>query len=298
MSEFEDFHVQRVLSNPTFFGLPTEAYTDLFEFTPPHTLDETYFESNLGIPLSSTSSHPQSPFHRRIKTCSCETYNLTRQDSKGSMDQRPVPHGLINIRAEDKTFTVHRARRSSFSIVIPNTEDEAFDTLMNDKMVVFNPVKLGFFPKTFWPNANFPFCDLVTEYFVHNVGPNFRFPLRLYNALRITDDDPFYIDFIGLMWVNEIIIKVYIPVLARFLNLRNPEESLFGQQGQFTLHGFEILTKSKVSSFCTEEDLEDVDFQNVRIIIHQGGLFRRQVKEEELLSYKWVTLQRKFSWIR
>ena len=190
-----------------------------------------------------------------------------------------------------------RRQNSSPIFCVPDIftiSDTEFKTICEDKDVKFNVTDLKLIPvnKDIWVNDEWTFGDLVTDYFRRKNATWCKFYQKLYNALRITDDDPFYFEFLGVQWIDDNIIKVDKKKFGRLLGLKNPD-SLFHQQGYFPSNGFVEINEIKARKKIMLEQLEDVDFKNIVLIIHQYSVFHRNSKEEELDNYKWECARRK-----
>ncbi|KAH0786206.1 hypothetical protein GPJ56_009883 [Histomonas meleagridis] len=176
---------------------------------------------------------------------------------------------------------------------IMSTADQEFKAICSDPEVKFNPHALGFIPRSYWPDKDFTFGELVTDFFQRKNNANSRFYHKLYNALKIIDDDPFYIDFIGIEWVNDKVLKVDKNVFARLLGIKTIDGSLFHQQGNFPSHGFVELGSKDCLQYVTESDLEGVDFDKVRLLVHQSGVFTRGCTESTIEQCKWISSRKR-----
>jgi hypothetical protein len=114
----------------------------------------------------------------------------------------------------------------------------------------------------------------------------------LYNALQIAADDPFYAEFVGAEWVNDVVIKIEKRIFARLLGVRLIDATFFNQQGSFPSHGFVELSHENAMNYLAETDwaaLDGVDFDEVRLIMHEPGIFVRNCGEEALKGVKMTT---------
>jgi hypothetical protein len=158
-----------------------------------------------------------------------------------------------------------------------------FHDICRNPSVVLNPVSLGFIPVLFWPNRNVTFGDLVYDFFQRKSNVNSRFLHKLYNALRISTLSPVWAELVGVQWEARFVIRVNKGQLARLLGIKAVEGSLFHQQGNFTTHGFVALNAEQAQMYCPNVNLATVDFDNVRLMVHQPGIFVSTCTEQQLM---------------
>lgn len=170
--------------------------------------------------------------------------------------------------------------------------EQEFKAICQDPDVKFNPVKLGFIPKSYWADKEFTFGELVTDFFQRKNNANSRFYHKLYNALKIVDD-PFYIEYVGIEWVNDKVLKVDKNIFARLLGIKTIDGSLFHQQGNFPSHGFVELGSQDSLKYVTKEDLEGVDYDKIRLLIHQSGVFTKNCSESTIENCKWISSKKR-----
>jgi hypothetical protein len=173
--------------------------------------------------------------------------------------------------------------------------DVEFAQICADRAVRFNPHHLGFIPSNFWPDQNYSFGDLVTDFFQKKNNSNSRFSHKLYNALKIADEDPFYVTFLGIEWVTDHVLKIDKKIFARLLGIKTIDGSLFHQQGNFPSHGFVELNEAAAREAVSEADLEGVDYENVRLFTHRPGIFIRGCTEEAIDRCKWISSRKRVS---
>jgi hypothetical protein len=171
--------------------------------------------------------------------------------------------------------------------------DAEFDQVCSDPAIVMHPHKLGFIPTQFWSDKSLTFGQLVKDFFQRKNHANSRFSHKLYNALKITVDDPFYVDFVGIEWVTDTVLRIDKRVFARLLAIKTIDGSLFHQQGNFPSHGFFELTEETGLEFVSRELLDSVDFDNVRLLVHQDRVFTRNCTEEDIGRCKWISVRKR-----
>jgi uncharacterized protein YjbI with pentapeptide repeats len=172
------------------------------------------------------------------------------------------------------------------------SNDGEFARLCNDPAVAFNPHTLGLVPLGMWPNREVTFGELVGAFFQKKNTITTRFTHKLFNALRIAESDPFYAEFVGIEWVTDTVLKVNKKAFARLLGIKTIDGSLFHQQGNFRSHGFAELSVQEARACLSEADLEDVDFDEVRVLTHQSGAVTRNSDAAELENCKWINNRR------
>jgi hypothetical protein len=171
--------------------------------------------------------------------------------------------------------------------------DLEFAQICADGAVRFNPHHLGFIPSNFWFDQEYTFGDLVADFFQKKNNSNSRFSHKLYNALKIAEEDPFYVTFLGIEWVTDHVLKIDKKIFARLLGIKTIDGSLFHQQGNFPSHGFVELNERAAHEAVSEADLEGVDYENVRLLTHQPGIFIRGCTEEAIDRCKWISSRKR-----
>jgi hypothetical protein len=166
-------------------------------------------------------------------------------------------------------------------------ETDEFGLVCADGLVTFNPVELGFIPESAWQDRKYTFGELVVTFFQQKSSGHTRFLHKLYNALRIVELDPFYSTFIGLEWVSDRILKVNKRVFGRLLGIRAIDGAFFHQQGNFPSHGFREIGPGEADGNVNAEDLDGVDFDEVRLLTHVSGILRRSSPGPVFLAGKW-----------
>jgi hypothetical protein len=179
------------------------------------------------------------------------------------------------------------SKRSRGPRDISGAVDQEFLRLCLDHAITFNPHRLGFIPRDLWIDAEVKFGDLVTDFFQRKNNALSRFPHKLYNALKITASDPFYFDFLGVAWISETVLKVDKRVFAQLLGIKTVDGSLFHQQGNFPSHGFAELTPGEAERLVEKGELEGVDFDIIRLLVHHSRVFVRDASCEAIENCKW-----------
>jgi hypothetical protein len=178
-------------------------------------------------------------------------------------------------------------KRSQGPRQITGAVDQEFLRLCLDCRATFNPHHLGFIPSSAWTDAEVRFGDLVTDFFQRKNNANCRFSHKLYNALRITRSDRFYFHYIGVEWLSQDVMKVDKHIFAQLLGIKSVDGSLFHQQGNFPSHGFVELgrVEAMLQPFV---ELEGIDFDKMRLLVHQDHIFVKDASETNLLNCTWV----------
>jgi hypothetical protein len=190
--------------------------------------------------------------------------------------------------------TLSFSRRSHGPREITGAVDQEFLRLALDPSVTFNPARLGFIPQSVWTDGrDVKFGDLVTDFFQRKNNANTRFSHKLYNALKITTSDPFYFDFIGVEWISDIVLKVDKRIFAQLLGIKTVDGSLFHRQGNFPSHGFAELTSIEAVDLLGAAELVGVDFDVIRLLVHQERVFVRDASLEAIENCKWVPVRQR-----
>jgi hypothetical protein len=177
--------------------------------------------------------------------------------------------------------------------VVHLESDAEFAQVCADPSIAFNPARLGFIPSKFWQDQDVPFGQLVQDFFQRKNNANSRFSHKLFNALRITIEDSFYVEFIGLEWVTDRVLRIDKRVFARLLGIKIVDGSLFHQQGNFPSHGFFELSEKNAHEYVGPDVIAGVDFENVRLLVHQDGTFTRDCTEADIERCKWTSARKR-----
>jgi hypothetical protein len=189
---------------------------------------------------------------------------------------RTTPKGL--------SFT----KRSLGPRQISGAVDQEFLQMCLDTAIAFNRHRLGFIPSNIWTDSDVRFGDLVTDFFQRKNNAHSRFSHRLFNAARITRYDPFYFGYIGVEWISRDVLKVDKRIFAQLLGIKSVDGSLFHQQGNFPSHGFVEIGQPEALQFVGEAELEGVDFEVIRLLVHQQRIFTRDASEDAITNCTWV----------
>jgi hypothetical protein len=177
--------------------------------------------------------------------------------------------------------------------LVHENPDAEFASICQDPLVTFNPRFLGFIPSRNWESRDVSFAALITGHFQKKSGSNTRFFHKLYNALKISEADPFYADFVGVEWVNDRVIKIDKKKFARLLGIRTIDGSLFHQQGNFPSHGFREIGPLEAKEILPAEELANVDYDVVRLLVHAPGDFVRGSTPQVFEKCRWINSRQK-----
>jgi len=251
------------------------------DYQPPmiDTFDSYSFEAPIPPALSTDFDYIPPISHRR--TCSSNLY----------VSKTTLPQPIPNVQFPNMNQHQHRSSAQPLPVVQALTdEDNEFKAVCQDRAITFNPQKLGFIPTKFWPDQDYTFGDLVTEFFQRKSHSNSRFSHKLYNALKISNSDPFYSMYLGVEWVTDRVLKVDKKAFARLLGVKTIDGSLFHQQGNFPSHGFVELKSTELSLYnIPPEALEGVDYDNVRLLVHTAGVFVKNCTEDSIERCRWIS---------
>jgi hypothetical protein len=256
-----------------------DPFPELPEGLPPLTRDEEFI-----TPPARPPSDPfQFTFHQRY-------------DSQPNRMPPPrvEPDSIPATQPSTAPKTLSFSRRSHGPRQISGAVDQEFLKLALDPSVTFNPLQLGFIPQSVWTDSkDVKFGDLVTDFFQRKNNANTRFSHKLYNALRITASDPFYFDFIGVDWISDIVLRVDKRIFAQLLGIKTVDGSLFHRQGNFPSHGFVELTSAEAAELLNPADLMGVDFDVIRLLVHEERVFVRDATLEAIENCRWTAARQR-----
>ena len=151
--------------------------------------------------------------------------------------------------------------------------DELFYQLLVSSNFTINPTACGFIPSLFWPDREFSFADIVFDGFQRKNNINCRFIHKLYNAIQFTKMYPIYTEMIGVQFITQNVLKVNKHCFARLLNIKTIDGGLFHGQGNFPSIGFKELTKEEAEVYCDGVNIDDVNYDDIRLLVHTKGIF-------------------------
>ena len=217
---------------------------------------------------------------RKIDTCNIAIYR--RSNSQFSH------FGNLKLPSCSRTKKLINRQKSSPTPIIQqllSVSDSEFMTMCDDPEVRFNPKALGFIPYSYWNDEEITFGDLVRNYFRKRNDPNCHFYQKLYNALLISTDDPFYAEFLGVEWITDRVLKIDKNVFSRLFGLKHPDSSLFHRHSFFSTNGFVELSSSDAAALVPQSDLSEIDFDHVRLLIHKDNVFTKLCSYDALRQY-------------
>jgi hypothetical protein len=167
--------------------------------------------------------------------------------------------------------------------------DSTFALACKDPNLHFNPTTLGFLPVTLWPDEETTFGEVIADFFQRKNNANCRFSYKLFNALRLGELNQVYTQLTGVCWLNDTILRVDKRSFARLLGIKSIDGSLFYQQGNFPSHGFFEIGSGDQRQYCPPDlDLTGVDFENVRLLFHVDGQFRKGCTGKDIEDCRWA----------
>ena len=201
------------------------------------------------------------------------------------LTNRMVPNAYLPVLSPD--IKKKKERKPPKPKILPmdleNTEDnsnQAYKSALQSKTLTFSPIALGFLPTSYWSIHDVSFNELVTKFFQRKNTSNCRFPHKLFNALRIVQNDPKLYNLFGVKWVTKYIFLVDKLIFGRLLGLNSIDGGLFHSQGNFPSHGF-------IEVFDQIQTDIPVDHDRIRILKHKNGLFSQASPEEDITNCKW-----------
>jgi hypothetical protein len=170
--------------------------------------------------------------------------------------------------------------------------DVEFDQILRDSRVRMNPKLFGFIPMSFWPNQEVTFGALVASFFQRRNVAGCRFTHKLFNALRIGAVYPNIRRYLGVEWITRTVLRVDKKVFGRLLSVKVVNSAFFYQQGNFPSHGFVEMGPVEAQKTLPPELLEGVDFERVRLLTHQDGVFTAESSDTDIENCKWINNRR------
>ena len=170
--------------------------------------------------------------------------------------------------------------------VSPNAikTDKFFNDLLLNRSSIINPSQLHFIPSYFWPNKDFSFSDIVIDFFRRKNNVNCRFFHKLYNAVQISQISDIYSEIVGLKFITNEVLKVSKGSFARLLGIKSVDGGLFHKQGNFPTHGFIEISADQAMVYCEGVDLSDVDYDEIRLLVHSDGIFTKFCSETQIFE--------------
>jgi hypothetical protein len=165
------------------------------------------------------------------------------------------------------------------------TETEPMSVLYTSEVI--DPIALHFLPEAGWSQQCISLQSLHNDYFGRKNNVNRRFEHKLWNALRLTSAFPPMTKLVGVVWATDSVIKVYKQPFAKLLNITAINGGLFHKQGNFTRHGFILLSDDQAREKVPPEHLLDVDFRDVLLIEHLRRQFTAISSPESIGACRW-----------
>jgi hypothetical protein len=156
-----------------------------------------------------------------------------------------------------------------------------------------NPIKLGLIPRAFWTSGDMTFGRLVESFFQRRNSAHCRFSHKLFDALKLSSTFPELAKHIGVRWVTSTVLQVDKFAFATFLRIKAIDGSLFHQQGNFPSHGFVELSEAEAMGQCPPEAIAGVDYERIRLLRHQDGVFTRNCSSQDIENCRWVASRRR-----
>lgn len=242
----------------------------------PHFLDGLVDLSRADEVITRPALPPSNPFQFRIDP------RYDSQLNRFAQQQFP-PRVILTPRPSKPLPDLSFTRRSHGPLPISASADPEFLKRAQDASVTLNPAKLGFIPESVWSEKEeVKFGDLVTSCFHRKNHASCRFSHKLYNALKITEAMQDWFNIIGVIWIGQIVIRVDKRIFAQLLGINAVDGSLFHRQGNFAALGFMELSIAQAEESLEPADLEGVDFDRIRLLVHGPKIFKRDVRPEAI----------------
>lgn len=247
-------------------------------------------------PFATTTSFPTNELqvqHRRTTSSPPRAISpyTAFQNKDLSKPQLQVAMSTCELQKQQHPFRLFMVQRQPFFLAgeITSSDEAAFYAACSNPNLFFNPLQIGFIPMNFWEDRKITFGECVTEFFQRKNNAKSRFAYKLFNALCLAEFDPIYTPLVGVKWLNDTILRVDKKSFARLLGIKSIDGSLFHQQGNFPSHGFFEIGAGDVSRYCPSDlDFTDVDFENVRLLIHTENLFKKGCTKSDIENCRWA----------
>ncbi|KAH0789112.1 hypothetical protein GPJ56_006967 [Histomonas meleagridis] len=167
-----------------------------------------------------------------------------------------------------------------------------YTKMLQDNSILISPSEMGFVPIGFWTNNTETFGGIVQNFFHKKNNSNCRFPHKLYNALQLVEKKPEFWPYVGVKWMGDTVFKVDKYVFGRLLGITAFDGGLFHSQGNFPSHGFQEITCEVATKWVSQDDLNGIDFDRIRLMTHRTG-FKKGVEESVINQLKWISDQAK-----
>ena len=191
---------------------------------------------------------------------------------------------------EETINSIYNSPNDHFPIYL-NIKDEnikqnlQFSRMFNN--IVFDPKTMIFIPSKIFNKKSYTFTEICEEHFQGRSSKKLRFEYKLWNALQITKVYPSLYIFVGVVWLNDKVIKVHRHYFGNLLKLKRPTSALFTSQGSCPSHGFLELSINELKKDYGIEALPN-DFSNCRYFYRPDGTFSSNSTENDVLSCKWI----------
>jgi hypothetical protein len=143
----------------------------------------------------------------------------------------------------------------------------------------------------------------VRDFFQKENTTNAHFVHKLSNAPKLSEFITLFAELVGVRWMNENVFRIDKKIFARLVGVKAIEGSLFHQQGNFPTHNFIEMQPRQAREIFTERKLVAVDFDTVKLMYHESGVFVRSAAPEKIEECKWVScrqkqIQKQWQWLR
>lgn len=269
-----------MITLPSIDQLSMGSNDSFKSFSPPNSKstipNAEHFTSFVERPISLQSSRKTNVCNSLIQFDK-KNRNTVRNDR---IVQREIPISLTSGRMMNYSMPMFPISGPFNSI--------CFEKVCSDPTVVINPQNMQFIPETAWGNQWITFGCLVSSFFHKRNSMHCKFPIKLYNALKITQFRPDLLPYVGVEWITETVFRVHRDEFARLIGVRAIDGGLFHQQGNFPSHGFRELSFAESNEISTRYGLGRPDLSKVRFIRHSSPQFNRFSSQIDMEDCKWI----------
>ena len=254
------------------------------------------FNEDFGLSMTGRAALPltQSTYDFRAVQLVDQSGSLLVQDDQspehGKVDNSS--NGKANMKAKHKSLNFQGFKAPS--ILRELSDDEIVDSFASFmeacKTIRINPKEIGLLPSELWDdyNAEMPFDQIVNKFFLPRGV--MRLPMKLFNALKISQLSPIFEPLVGATWLTDEIIRINVQRFARLINVQDPNRVLFSSNGFLTKIGFQEMNLTQLNNLDPDVDLVGVDLIHVKLIFHPSHKFKQDSKIEDLLSIRVPTI--------
>jgi len=221
-------------------------------------------------------------------------WGARRVEQGGNVTDLFSPPQLLDLLLKPTTQLLDRMRftsRSKGPVPVKQWGDVTFLQAVLSPGCMVWPWEVGFVPEATWRGIGcVRFGELIPVHFQRRNNESSRFIFKLYNALRLTEDNPNLFCVVGIRWVSDHVISLDKRVFGQLLGLSpvSVEGALLNAQGNFSTHGFVEVTGVEALRHLGVPDehltwKREIRDSN-RFLVHAKAQIRRSMRVEDVES--------------